>query len=152
MKFHLNLIPLWFHEVSSVFLYIKSILRNMICSSRIPFCIVVIVFLIFFFCCWRLGGCARKGAVFVLLHAVAQVWIRVAAFDRDHDLLLFSNVYKSSTLSSAARECHSLNWERSRSATPFYQKERCGSGPHIYEVSAIMSGPLLSLFFLMFGN
>ena len=58
-----------------------------------------------------------------------------------------SNVLRSGTLSSAARECHSLNWERSRSATPFYQKERCGSGPHIYEVSAIMSGPLLSLFF-----
>ncbi len=62
-------------------------------------------------------------------------------------MIVLLNVLKSGTLLSATPERHSQNRERRRSATPFYQKERCGSGPHIYEVSAIMSGPLLSLFF-----
>ena len=44
-------------------------------------------------------------------------------------------------------ERHSQNREQRRSATPFYQKERCGSGTHIFEESENMSGPLLSLFF-----
>ena len=68
----------------------------------------------------------------------------------DFDDIQNSNVYKSGTLSSAARECHSLNWERSRSATPFYQKERCGSGTRIFEESENMSDPLFTLFFLTF--
>ena len=59
------------------------------------------------------------------------------------------NVLKSATLLSATTECHSQNWERRRSATPFYQKERCGSGTHIFEESENMSGPLLSLFFFL---
>ena len=42
------------------------------------------------------------------------------------------NVLKSATLLSATTECHSQNWERRRSATPFYQKERCGGGTHIF--------------------
>ena len=54
---------------------------------------------------------------------------------------------KSGTLLSATPECHSQNRERRRSATPFYQKERYGSGTHIFEESENMSGPLLSLFF-----
>ena len=53
---------------------------------------------------------------------------------------------KSGTLSSAAPVRHSQNREWRRSATPFYQKERCGSGPQIFEVSENMSGPLFSLF------
>ena len=57
------------------------------------------------------------------------------------------NVLKSRTLLSFAPECHSQNREPRRSATPFYQKERCGSGTHILEESENMSGPLLSLFF-----
>ena len=57
------------------------------------------------------------------------------------------NVLKSATLLSATTECHSQNWERRRSATPFYQKERCGSGTHIFEGSEKMSGPFFSLFF-----
>ena len=55
---------------------------------------------------------------------------------------------RSSTLSSAARERHSLNWERRRSATPFYQQEWCGSGLHFFEESSNMSGPLFPLFYL----
>ena len=31
-------------------------------------------------------------------------------------------------LKRVINERHSLNWERRRSATPFFQKERCGSG------------------------
>jgi hypothetical protein len=46
-------------------------------------------------------------------------------------------VYKSATLSSAARERHSLNWERRGSATPFNRQERSGSGPHIFKESDI---------------
>ena len=57
------------------------------------------------------------------------------------------NVLKSGTLLSATPERHSQNRERRRSATPFYQKERCGSGTHIFEESENMRGPLLSLFF-----
>ena len=41
----------------------------------------------------------------------------------------------------------SLNRERRRSATPFYPKERCGSGPPISEERNNMSGPLFPLFF-----
>ena len=63
---------------------------------------------------------------------------------------LKSNVYKSGTLSSAARECHSLNCERRRSATPFYQQERCGSGPHIFEESDIRAALFPPSFFLAF--
>ena len=43
-------------------------------------------------------------------------------------LISNGNVLKSGTLLSAAPERHSQNWERRRSATPFYQKERYGSG------------------------
>ena len=62
-------------------------------------------------------------------------------------LFPLSNVLKSGTLLSATPERHSQNRERRRSATPFYQKERCGSGTHFFEESENMSGPLLSLFF-----
>ena len=65
----------------------------------------------------------------------------------NRNISIVFNVYKSGTLLSAARERHSLNWERRRSATPFYQQERCGSGPHIFEESDTMSGPLLPLLF-----
>ena len=33
-------------------------------------------------------------------------------------------------------ERHSLYWERRRSATPFFQKERCGSGPPFLRAGA----------------
>ena len=51
----------------------------------------------------------------------------------------------------ATPECHSQNRERRRSATPFCQKERCGSGTRIFEESENMSGPLFPLFFLTFS-
>ena len=63
------------------------------------------------------------------------------------------NVLKSGTLLSATPERHSQNRERRRSATPFYQKERCGSGTLIFEKSENMSGrrfPLFLYFFLLF--
>ena len=46
---------------------------------------------------------------------------------------LVCNFFDNSTLrwfflKRVIKECHSLNWERRRSATPFFQKERCGSG------------------------
>ena len=69
---------------------------------------------------------------------------------RPSSLLIF-NVLKSGTLLSAAPECHSQNRERRRSATPFCQKERCGSGTRIFEESENMSGPLFPLFFLTFS-
>jgi hypothetical protein len=56
-------------------------------------------------------------------------------------------VLKSGTLLSTPPERHFQNRERRRSAIPFYQKERYGSGTHIFEESKNMSGPLLSLFF-----
>ena len=66
----------------------------------------------------------------------------------------YSNVLRSGTLSSAARERHSLNWERRRSATPFYQKERCGSGTPFFRAGAraALFSPSLSflLFFFLF--
>jgi hypothetical protein len=52
-------------------------------------------------------------------------------------------VLESGTLLSGTPEHHSQNREQGRSATPFYQKERCGSGTHIFEESENMSGPLL---------
>jgi hypothetical protein len=60
-----------------------------------------------------------------------------------------SNVLKSGTLLSAAPERHSQNQERRRSATPFFQKEQCGSGTHIFEESENMSAPLFPLFFFL---
>ena len=59
----------------------------------------------------------------------------------------FANVLKSATLLSATPERHSQNQERRRSATPFYQKERCGSGTLIFEESKNMSAPPFPLFF-----
>ena len=61
--------------------------------------------------------------------------------------ILDSNVLRSGTLSSAARERHSLNWERRRSATPFYQKERCGSGTPFFRAGAALFSPLFFFFF-----
>jgi hypothetical protein len=53
----------------------------------------------------------------------------------------------SGILLSAAPERHFQNQERRRSATPFFQKERCGSGTHIFEESKNMSAPLFPLYF-----
>ena len=39
-------------------------------------------------------------------------------------------------LKGVIKERHSLNWERRRSATPFFQKERCGSGPPFLRAGA----------------
>ena len=60
-------------------------------------------------------------------------------------LLSRSNVLKSATLLGATPERHSQNREIRGSATPFYQKEQCGSGTHIFEKSENMSDPLFSL-------
>ena len=57
------------------------------------------------------------------------------------------NVLRSGTLSSVARERHSLNWERRRSATPFYQKERCGSGTPFFRAGAALFSPSFCLSF-----
>jgi hypothetical protein len=61
--------------------------------------------------------------------------------------MLLAYVLKSGTLLSATPERHSQNRERRRSATPYYQKEQCGSGTHIFEESENMRSPLFSLFF-----
>ena len=61
---------------------------------------------------------------------------------------------RSGTLLSAARKRHSLSWERRRIATPFYQKERCGSGTPFFRAGAraALFSPSLSflLFFFLF--
>ena len=44
-------------------------------------------------------------------------------------------------------ECHSQNWEQKRSATPFYQKEWCGSGTPFFDKERERSGTLFPLFF-----
>ena len=63
--------------------------------------------------------------------------------------MTFCNVLRSGTLSSAARECHSLNWEWRRSATPFYHKEQCGSGTPFFRAGAALFSP--SFFFSFFS-
>jgi hypothetical protein len=59
---------------------------------------------------------------------------------------------KGFALSQCVKERHSFErhpqkWDHRRSATPFYQKEQCGNGTHIFEKSKNMRGPLFSLFF-----
>ena len=56
-------------------------------------------------------------------------------------------IFDSSLCVQCVQECHSLNCERRRSATPFNEKERCRSGPHIFELSENMSSPLFPLLF-----
>ena len=62
------------------------------------------------------------------------------------------NVLKSGTLLSATPERHSQNRERRRSATPFYQKERNGSGTHFFWGERKYERPSsFTLFFLTFS-
>ena len=62
------------------------------------------------------------------------------------------NVLRCGTLLSVARECHSLNWERRRSATPFYQKERCGSGTPFLRAGAALFSPSFFLAFFFWRS
>ena len=91
----------------------------------------------------------------IIIFFLYQVIVRPAKIIKDHlkdGKLLSSKSFFNIKDQQFVKERHSFehhsqNRERRRSATPFYQKERCGSGTHILEESENMSGPLLSLFF-----